>query len=191
MTDHFARPAGAASSDRLSALHKQCDEDYAKGQAQRATAGRWLPTTVAPLLPPMTGELDAAISIAQKVLAAYGTVEGGIHDWAQAHGGITEALRILLRALNAEPAQPTTGPRCPATHPEDPTPCDGPPVVTVLDRTNAGTNGCTHHGARLLASLEGGRVYALPGAPPGTAIAVFKAAADTRPYAWVKRGEGK
>ena len=57
--------------------------------------------------------------------------------------------------------------RCPAAHHDDPTPCDGPPVVTVLDATGAGADGCEHHGARLLASLEGGRVYALPDAPEG------------------------
>lgn len=81
--------------------------------------------------------------------------------------------------------------RCPAAHPEDPTPCDGPAVVTILDRQNAGADGCEHHGARMLASLEGGRVYALPDAPEGSAIRVFKAAATTKPYAWVKRGEGQ
>lgn len=183
MTDHFARPAGAASSARLAELHQLCDQDYAKGQAQRAAAGQPQPT--AALLPPVTGELDSAICIAQRVLAAYGTVEGGLSAYAQAHGGIAEALRILLRALNAEPAAPhPAGPRCPAAHVEDPTPCDGPPVVTLLDRANAGLDGCAHHGARMLASLDGGRVYALPDAPPGTAIAVFKAAATIRPYPW-------
>jgi hypothetical protein len=75
--------------------------------------------------------------------------------------------------------------RCAAAHPEDPTPCDGPPVVTVLDAKNAGADGCEHHGARLLASLEGGRVYALPDAPDGAAIRVFKAAQGIRPFAWV------
>lgn len=74
--------------------------------------------------------------------------------------------------------------RCPAAHPEDPTPCDGPPVVTVLDRQNAGADGCEHHAARLLASLEGGRVYPLPDAPDGSAIRVFKTAGTLRPYAW-------
>lgn len=74
--------------------------------------------------------------------------------------------------------------RCPAAHPDDPTPCVGPVVVTVLDRQNAGADGCEHHGARLLASLEGGRVYALPDAPEGAAIRVFKAAGGIRPFAW-------
>ena len=74
--------------------------------------------------------------------------------------------------------------RCPAAHPEDPTPCGGPVVVTVLDARNAGAKGCEHHGARLLASLEGGRVYPLPDAPDGAAIRVFKAADSIHPFCW-------
>ncbi|MEU9289349.1 hypothetical protein AB0D57_32950 [Streptomyces sp. NPDC048275] len=74
--------------------------------------------------------------------------------------------------------------RCPAAHPDDPTPCVGPPVVTVLDAVDAGADGCEHHGARLLASLDGGRVYALPDAPQGAAIRVFKAADGIRPFCW-------
>lgn len=75
--------------------------------------------------------------------------------------------------------------RCPAAHPDDPTPCGGPAVVTVLDQHNAGANGCEHHAARLLASLEGGRVYPLPDALEGAAIRVFKAADGIRPFPWV------
>lgn len=75
--------------------------------------------------------------------------------------------------------------RCPAAHPDDPTPCDGPPVVMILDRTNSGARGCEHHGARLLASLEGGRVYGLPDAPEGAAIRVFTAADSIRPFPWM------
>ncbi|MEV0170836.1 hypothetical protein AB0I00_06880 [Streptomyces sp. NPDC050803] len=75
--------------------------------------------------------------------------------------------------------------RCPAAHPEDPTPCVGPVVVTVLDAVNAGADGCEHHGVRLLASLEGGRVHALPDAPAGAALRVFKAADGTRPFCWI------
>ncbi|MDX2541957.1 hypothetical protein ACOT81_34410 [Streptomyces sp. WI04-05B] len=75
--------------------------------------------------------------------------------------------------------------RCPAAHPQDPTPCAGPPVVNVLDAVGAGANGCEHHGARLLASLNRGRVYPLPDAPPGAAIRVFKAADTIRPFCWV------
>ncbi|WFB09539.1 hypothetical protein LRS74_22675 [Streptomyces sp. LX-29] len=74
--------------------------------------------------------------------------------------------------------------RCPAAHPDDPTPCDGPAVVTVLDAYNDGADGCEHHGARLLASLERGSVYALPDAPAGAAIRVFIAADDIPPFVW-------
>lgn len=78
-----------------------------------------------------------------------------------------------------------TADRCPAAHPNDPTPCAGPTTVTVLDADNAGADGCEHHAARLLASLEGGRVHALPDAPDGAAIRVFKNAGDTRPFPWI------
>lgn len=176
MTDHFARQNMAASSskaERIAALHRLCDEDYAKGKAERATP------TLTPSYAAMSiaargltsepGDLDVAIRVAQQLLDSDSVLS------------MRESLRLLLRALGAEP--PAL--RCPAAHPEDPTPCDGPPVVTVLDAQNAGANGCEHHGARLLASLEGGRVYALPDAPAGAAIRVFKAAGTTRPFAWV------
>ncbi|MGW2044660.1 hypothetical protein ACWCPF_05685 [Streptomyces sp. NPDC001858] len=156
------------------------------------------------------GELQAAVRTAQKMLAAYGDSSGfDEFGYAQAHGALSESLRILLRALDAEPtsdflrSQEVTesnkvrvtnikegaAPRCPAAHPEDPTPCGGPVVVTVLDRGNAGAHGCEHHAARLLASLDGGRVYALGTSPEAAAIRVFKAAAGTRPYPWVERGD--
>ncbi|MFJ3822906.1 hypothetical protein [Streptomyces nodosus] len=76
------------------------------------------------------------------------------------------------------------GRRCPAAHPDDPTPCAGPTAVTVLDAFNAGADGCEHHAARLLASLHRGRVYPLPDAD-GAAIRVFKAAAGIRPFCWL------
>jgi hypothetical protein len=65
---------------------------------------------------------------------------------------------------------------CPATFPTDPTPCRGPVVVTVLDADNHGADGCEWHATQLLARLKGGRVFALPDAPEGAAIRVFKAA---------------
>lgn len=101
---------------------------------------------------------------------------------------------IFLNAMHTVTGHPAhaylegpdvTDTRCPAAHPDDPTPCDGPAVVTVLDASNAGADGCEHHAARLLASLERGRVYGLPDAPPGAAIRVHKAAGDTRPFAWM------
>jgi len=137
-------------------------------------------------------DLDSAIRVGQRMLAAYGNTSGyNIYAYAQAHGALAESLRILLRALGTEPDvckilhTTVAASRCPAAHPEDPTGCNGPAVVTVLDAGNAGANGCEHHAARLLASLDGGRVYGLPHAEPGTAIRVFKAAAGIRPFPWV------
>src|SRR5688500_17980840 len=75
--------------------------------------------------------------------------------------------------------------RCPAAHGDDPTPCSGPPTVTVLDAGNAGADGCQHHAARLLASLEGGRVVSGQH-HPGAAIRVYKSAADIRPFPWIE-----
>ncbi|MFE2684007.1 hypothetical protein [Streptomyces mirabilis] len=163
------------------------------------------PTTTVGDLPPAVPEpstLAVATRVAQLLLAEHEHADhGDLFAVNRAHGALTEALRILLRALvpDAEKGYasvPTPGgeqqhpaPRCPAAHPDDPTPCDGPPVVTVLDAANAGADGCEHHGARLLASLDGGRVYALPDAPAGAAIRVFKAAATIRPFAWTDRGE--
>jgi hypothetical protein len=179
MTDHFARQNMAASSpkaERIAALHRLCDEDYAKGQAERATpnlAPSYAAMSIAARgLTSEPSDLDVAIRVAQQLLDSDSVLS------------MRESLRLLLRALGAEPAHgPVT--RCPAAHPQDPTPCSGPVAVTILDRTNAGANGCEHHGARLLASLDGGRVYPLPDAPEGAAIRVFKAADATHPFPWV------
>jgi hypothetical protein len=90
-------------------------------------------------------------------------------------------LHAAARRLGAAPEDP----RCPAAHRDDPTPCTGSAVVTVLDAGNDGASGCEHHAARLLASLDGGRVYALPDAPDGAAVRVFTAAAGMRPFPWM------
>ncbi|MEU5077079.1 hypothetical protein AB0G76_36855 [Streptomyces asoensis] len=172
----------ATNTARLAELHRLCDEDYAKGQSQRATP-RLAPTYAPAVLPPVTepSDLDVAIRVAQQLL-----------DCDQVLS-LREALRLLLRALGAETPTPAAvgqrAPRCPAAHPDDPTPCTGPLAVMILDRTNAGAKACEHHGARLLASLERGRVYALEDAPDGAALRVFKAAGTTRPFAWVPDGE--
>lgn len=114
MADHFARPNGLASSARLAELHQLCNEDYAKGQTERANAHA-LPSytafaaaAVVPA-PPAPSDLDIAIHVAQRMLAAYGDPSrlGDIFAYALAYGGLTEALRILLRALGAEPATET------------------------------------------------------------------------------------
>lgn len=89
----------------------------------------------------------------------------------------------------------TTNPRCAAAHDEDPTGCVGPlDAVLIRDRQMSrardamteGVPGCTHHGARMLASIEGGRVYPGPGGADGDAIRVYKEAQTTRPFAWLE-----
>lgn len=171
---------------------------------------RTLPTCAkqpAPTSPPESSELAVAIRVGQKMLAAYGDSSRDGFSYPEAYGSLAEALRILLRAHGAEPTTRSEGwtcethvqlpggdetvslavssGHCPAAHPDDPTPCGGLVAVTVLDAANAGADGCEHHGARLLASLDRGRVYALPDAPDGAAIRVFKAAAGIRPFPWV------
>jgi len=48
-------------------------------------------------------ELESAVTVAQKMLAAYGDTSGfDEFGYAQAHGALSESLRILLRALGAE-----------------------------------------------------------------------------------------
>lgn len=178
--------------------------------------------------PPEPSDLAVAARVAQLLLAEHERVDHtDVFALNRAHGALVETVRILLRAVGAEPLRPAVsdlhrlcrddyassvdrraqdtrddahlienaaevvaatvelGARCPAAHGDDPTPCSGPPTVTVLDAHNAGAQGCEHHGARLLASLEGARVYGLPDATPGTAIRVFKAAQDIRPFPWV------
>jgi hypothetical protein len=91
-------------------------------------------------------------------------------------------------AVSTEDTEPTSE-RCPAAHPEDPSPCGGPAVVTVLDAQNHGADGCEHHAARTLASLERVRVYNLHDAPVGTAVRVYRLAQQLQPFPW--RGEDR
>lgn len=146
-----------------------------------------------------SSNLAIATRVANEMLARYGDSTGyDVFAYTEAHGGLREALRILLRALGEDekgssPARTLGGDRqrCPAAHPDDPTPCSGTPVVTILDTLNTGATGCEHHAARLLASLTGGRVYPLPDAPDGAAIRVFKTAGSLRLHAWLERGEAR
>ena len=51
-------------------------------------------------------ELEAAVTVAQKMLAAYSdTSTFGEFGYAQAHGALSESLRIRLRALRAAAAR--------------------------------------------------------------------------------------
>lgn len=83
-----------------------------------------------------------------------------------------------------ELAQDLRESRCPAAHPSDPSNCAGPVAVTVVDGTGAGADGCELHAARMLASLRGAQVYALPGATTGAAIRTFRTAGELPPYCW-------
>ncbi|MGW2456773.1 hypothetical protein ACWCTA_36420 [Streptomyces sp. NPDC001704] len=112
------------------------------------------------------------------------TAYGVVQSVYRRHNGKAAAdVELLGRSggsIDADQLGPITG-RCPAALPTDPTLCDGAPTVTVLDSSNAGANGCERHGARLLAILDGGRVYALPDAPEGAALRVHRAAGTGRP----------
>ncbi|MEE1789496.1 hypothetical protein PUR28_01670 [Streptomyces sp. BE308] len=71
--------------------------------------------------------------------------------------------------------------RCSAAHAEDPTPCGGPgDAVTILDGVGGAAAGCEHHGARILAAIDGARVE--PGSVVGAATRTFVAARSALLY---------
>lgn len=96
MTQRNPIAPGQGVEARVAELHQLCDEDYIKGQQQRATprlAPSYAALALADVGPaPEPTDLDVAISVAQQLL-----------DSDQA-GILRESLRILLRALGAEPA---------------------------------------------------------------------------------------
>ncbi|MGW3910524.1 hypothetical protein ACWEBX_03215 [Streptomyces sp. NPDC005070] len=64
-----------------------------------------------------------------------------------------------------------------------PTPCGGPlDAVTVIDQAGTEVPGCEHHGARLLASLDGAR--AVERSVPAAGARVTMAADRLRPFCW-------
>nr|WP_107908829.1 hypothetical protein [Streptomyces chartreusis] len=70
-----------------------------------------------------------------------------------------------------------------AAHDDDPTPCTGPlDAVTVIDAEESEMTGCEHHGARVLACLDGGR--AVEGSVPMAGARVTLAADSIRPFCW-------
>ncbi|GHF74063.1 hypothetical protein [Streptomyces thermodiastaticus] len=109
MTDHSAHPsAPATQEDRVAELHRLARADYASTAHLRRQNPTW-PATPAATLPTRTeprepGDLDVAISVAQQMLDTYGAVDYTDHAaLAQACGAIRQSLRIILRALGAEP----------------------------------------------------------------------------------------
>ncbi|MCZ4122499.1 hypothetical protein [Streptomyces sp. H39-S7] len=87
-------------------------------------------------------------------------------------------------------------PRCNAAHPDDPALCEGPhDAVEVRDRfmsrardtMTVGALGCVLHAARLLASLDGGRVYPGPSrVGAGAAIDAYQRAQTLPPFPWTR-----
>lgn len=81
------------AKERVTELHRQCDEDYIKGQDQRSTPR--LSPSYAPALPGPAAEpsdLDVAIRVAKQLLDSDNVL------------ALQESLRLLLRSLGAEPA---------------------------------------------------------------------------------------
>ncbi|MFF7290688.1 hypothetical protein [Streptomyces griseorubiginosus] len=89
----------------VAALLQQCAEDYKGAKSSRTSVREPLwgdaADAVRDQLSAPTG-LDTAIRVGQRMLDAYSVVDSAdLFAYAQAHGGLTEALRILLRALGA------------------------------------------------------------------------------------------
>lgn len=95
MTQRNPIAPGQGVEARVAELHQLCDEDYIKGQQQRATprlAPSYAALSMADLGPtPEPTDLNVAISVAQQLLDSGDAVI------------LRESLRILLRALGAEP----------------------------------------------------------------------------------------
>ncbi|MFJ1808524.1 MULTISPECIES: hypothetical protein [unclassified Streptomyces] len=92
MTDHVAGPnAPASSPSHLAELHSEAWRDYHSpaGHLARATFATRYPARVDSQ--PEPSELDVAISVGQQLLGSDQVVS------------VREALRLLLRALGAEP----------------------------------------------------------------------------------------
>ncbi|MGW4476988.1 hypothetical protein ACWENQ_45670 [Nonomuraea sp. NPDC004354] len=71
--------------------------------------------------------------------------------------------------------------RCPAAHEDDRQRCEGPAdAVIIQDVAGTKVEGCVLHGAIMLASLKGAKVY--PGPVEGYAIEVFTRAQGMKPF---------
>lgn len=52
---------------------------------------------------PETSDLTIAVRVARKILAEYGDPAGyDVYAYAQAHGALSEALRLVLQAVSEE-----------------------------------------------------------------------------------------
>lgn len=95
MTQRNPIAPGQGAESRIAELHRLCDEDFVKGQQQRAIpnlAPSYAAASLAargPVVEPT--DLDVAISVAQQLLDSDSVVS------------LRESVRLLLRALGAEP----------------------------------------------------------------------------------------
>ncbi|WP_055527168.1 hypothetical protein [Streptomyces graminilatus] len=76
---------------RVAELHRLARQDYAKGQQERAAVPNLLPSYAAGVHAPEPSDLDVAIRVGQQLLDSDQILS------------LREALRLLLRALDAEP----------------------------------------------------------------------------------------
>ncbi|MBZ6250368.1 hypothetical protein KVH27_18530 [Streptomyces olivaceus] len=83
---------------RVAALHQQADADYA------STAHLRRPPAALDLRDQLPTDLQVAVSVARQMLNAYGDSSKltDVFAHAQAHGALTESLRILLRAVDQQ-----------------------------------------------------------------------------------------
>jgi hypothetical protein len=80
--------------------------------------------------------------------------------------------------------------RCAAAHQEDRSSCSGAAeAVVVVFASDERVSGCVRHGAAMLASIIGGRVYPGPAAVGGEAIEAFNLAQGQAPFEFMRAGE--
>lgn len=94
-----------AAGQGAAALLQQCADDYKGAALSRQSVREPLWGVAADAVRDQLrdpADLATAIRVGQRMLDVYGTVDrADVFAYAQAHGGVTEALRILLRALDA------------------------------------------------------------------------------------------
>lgn len=74
--------------------------------------------------------------------------------------------------------------RCQAAHEDDPRPCEGPQDAVSIQTSGATVSGCVLHGAVMLASIRGAKVY--PGSVDKAAIEAFTRAQSMTPFDFFK-----
>lgn len=127
MTQRNPIAPGQGVESRVAELHRLCDEDYVQGQQQRATprlSPSYAATSLAALASaPEPTDLDVAISVAQQLLDSDSVLS------------LRESLRLLLRALGAEPVKEpgyASAPNLSSDQPGHVTPSSLPEPVTDL-----------------------------------------------------------